>query len=312
MVNIGTPVESPNAIGLRRSFRKSGAPVDGTSGTLVGVAEPGDILIDYTNTKLYVNANTKASPTWSQILTGGVAFAEDLDFSGAYTEDVIDFSGVTINSTGSNGPGLIRAGTYATPIANADEDQSGFMRLYGETSANGSSYDRGIFVCLKTTGLKGIFPIAGLAEVLAQSGAGPSKAQAAQFITMLQEATSKLATLGGDATAGMYAAWLKVGSVSGAVASAGSRVAAVWLDNQMNGTVSGEEYAAFITCGGSKVDAVFGFETTSSGWTSLFYFDETAYDQDPVVSGDATGGNKDYHLRVNLNGTMYGIQLYAL
>ena len=104
-----------------------------------------------------------------------------LVMSGAYTSDVIDFSSVTINHTGSNGPCFIRAGTYASPVANADEDQSGFVRLYGSTSANGSSYDRGVFVCLKTTGLKGIFPIAGLAEVKAQSGAGPNAAQAAQF-----------------------------------------------------------------------------------------------------------------------------------
>lgn len=241
----------------------------------------------------------------SEEITAGIIF------NGTFTDDVIDFTSVTINHTGSNGPCFIRAGTYASPVTNADEDQSGMMRIYGQTTANGSSYDRGIFVCLKTTGLKGIFPIAGLAEVKAQTGAGPSKAQAAQFIAMLQDSTSKLATLGGDATAGMYAAWLKVGGVSGSTASSGSRVAAVWLDNQLNGTVSGEEYAAFITCGGSKVDAVFGFETTSVGWTYLFHFDETAYDQDPVVNADISGNSCDYYLKVSINGTLRGIPLYA-
>ena len=88
------------------------------------------------------------------------------------------------------------------------------------------------------------------------------------------------------------------------------RIAAIWLDNSMGGTVNGEHYSAFITSGGIKPDAVFGLET-GAGWDALFYFDETAYDEDPVVSGDHTSGSKDYGLRINLNGTNYLIQLYA-
>jgi hypothetical protein len=41
----------------------AGAPVNGT--TFAGVAQPGWLLIDTTNTNLYQNINTKASPTWS-------------------------------------------------------------------------------------------------------------------------------------------------------------------------------------------------------------------------------------------------------
>ena len=105
MVSIGTPIESPNAIGLRRTWRFATTPVDGTSGTLVGVADPGDMLIDYTNKKLYVNTGTKASPTWSQIPTAGVAFAGDitmtgdLDFSGANTTHAINFDAATEQDT---------------------------------------------------------------------------------------------------------------------------------------------------------------------------------------------------------------------
>lgn len=69
MVNIGEVIEPTNAVGLRRTWRKSGAPTDGASGTLVGVADPGDMLIDYTNKKIYQNTNTKASPTWVEITT---------------------------------------------------------------------------------------------------------------------------------------------------------------------------------------------------------------------------------------------------
>jgi len=43
----------------------AGAPVNGTSGTGAGWAGPGCLLVDYTNTKLYINTNTMASPTWT-------------------------------------------------------------------------------------------------------------------------------------------------------------------------------------------------------------------------------------------------------
>lgn len=45
----------------------AGVPVDGVSGTGAGFAGPGSICIDYTNANLYVNANTKASPTWKLV-----------------------------------------------------------------------------------------------------------------------------------------------------------------------------------------------------------------------------------------------------
>lgn len=43
------------------------APTNGTSGTGVGKAGPGCLLIDYTNKFLYINTNTKASPTWTKV-----------------------------------------------------------------------------------------------------------------------------------------------------------------------------------------------------------------------------------------------------
>ena len=47
----------------------SGAPTDGTSGTGVGDAGPGSLYIDYANGKIYINTNTKASPTWTVVGT---------------------------------------------------------------------------------------------------------------------------------------------------------------------------------------------------------------------------------------------------
>lgn len=45
----------------------AGAPTDGTSGTGAGLYQPGSLYIDTTNTKLYINTNTKASPTWTVV-----------------------------------------------------------------------------------------------------------------------------------------------------------------------------------------------------------------------------------------------------
>ena len=47
----------------------AGAPTDGTSGTGAGFAGPGCLLIDTTNKFLYINTNTKASPTWTKVGT---------------------------------------------------------------------------------------------------------------------------------------------------------------------------------------------------------------------------------------------------
>lgn len=45
----------------------AGAPVNGTTGA--NVAGKGSLLIDYSNGKVYVNTNTKASPTWTVVGT---------------------------------------------------------------------------------------------------------------------------------------------------------------------------------------------------------------------------------------------------
>lgn len=47
----------------------AGAPTNGTSGTFAGQAGPGCLLIDTTNAILYINTNTKLSPTWTKVGT---------------------------------------------------------------------------------------------------------------------------------------------------------------------------------------------------------------------------------------------------
>ncbi len=216
---------------------------------------------------------------------GDITIFGGIDFTGTYTDDVIDFTDVVIDHTGSNGPVWLRGGTYGLPVLNADEDQSGMLRFYGQTSANGTSYDRGIFIALKTTGTKSVIPIAGLAEILAQTGDGPANVHAGEFIANMNSATAALDTTAAAAWAGFAGLWAKVASTPGSVTAAESVVAAAWIDNQMSGTVLGEEYALYITSG-TKPDAVFGFEASSGsgGWDQLFYFDETTYDKVPIAN----------------------------
>ncbi len=57
---------------LRRVWNNAGAPTSGTSGTFAGSAQPGDLLCDTTNKKLYINTNTAASPTWSPFASNGI------------------------------------------------------------------------------------------------------------------------------------------------------------------------------------------------------------------------------------------------
>jgi hypothetical protein len=264
----------------------------------------------------YVLLRNNANTDYVGLKVGSVQIqtvATGIDFVGTYTGNAIDFSNATIAPAGSNGPCFIRLGTYASPYDyGADEDQSGVIRIYTTTEAGGTSYDRGVFVCTKTTNTKGVFPISGLAEVNdIASGNGPTKVQAGQFIAHLNSATAKLAALGGDSTAGMYGLWAKITANSGATTASGSRAAPIWLDNQLYGAninAGMEEYAIFSTTGGSVPHAWAGFETTSSGWAQLLYFDETAYDQEPVsgTSLKVLVNATQYYLPFSLTNTGFG------
>jgi len=54
--------------GLGTPLRNAGAPTNGTSGTYANQnAGKGALLIDTTNSVLYENSGTSASPTWSKV-----------------------------------------------------------------------------------------------------------------------------------------------------------------------------------------------------------------------------------------------------
>jgi hypothetical protein len=56
-----------NVIGgaLKRTWRIGTAPVSGVSGTLVNIADVGDLLTRTDNGLAYVNTGSKSSPTWT-------------------------------------------------------------------------------------------------------------------------------------------------------------------------------------------------------------------------------------------------------
>jgi len=263
-----------------------------TNGIIVGAGTTGISIAGATTTGLSV--------------TG--ASATPIAISNTFSGNGIDFSGCTYVPTGSGGPCLIRAGSYDVPLTNSATAQSGLIRLYMETSADGSSYDRAIFTCLKTTGTKGIIPVSGLAEVH-EDATGPTNVMGCQFITQLFDTGSHLA-----ANAQMFGGWFKVTAIDGSTIASTATVAPLWIDNQLYGAnaTGSHEYGLYCTTGGSRPVAFMGFNTTSSGYDNFIYFDSTYASNTMLISGDIDAYTATYYLRCNVNGTGYGIQLYAL
>lgn len=230
-----------------------------------------------------------------------------ISFTGTITGNGIDFSNITMVPSGSGGTALIRAGSYTDDaessfVQNSSNNQGGLIRLYGATSGTSTSqYDRGIFVCLVTTGTKGIMPIAGLAEVR-NHATGPDKVRAAEFVCDLHTTGAKLAAPA-TGISGMFAVWAKITAIDGATCSASARAAAIWLDNQLygaNASAIGEEFTIWSTTGGSVPTAWAGFRTSGAGWDQLFYFDDTCYNIAPISNTS---------LKVLLNTTQHYIPL---
>ncbi len=112
----------------------AGVPVNGTSGTLAGFAQPGSLLVDTTNKEFYRNVGTQASPIWgclSRLMTAFARynFAVDGGAQGAITATVNStipdnaiIINAVINSTTavtSNGSATVAIGTSAGSSATA-------------------------------------------------------------------------------------------------------------------------------------------------------------------------------------------------
>lgn len=122
------PVIYEGGIGLGGGvtlFRGSGAPTNGTSGTGVGYAGPGSFYIRTSNGAVYVNTNTLASPTWSQV--GSIAALTDAHIfvgnAGNVGTDVAVSGDATMANSGAvtvvgvNGSATARTGAQINLLA---------------------------------------------------------------------------------------------------------------------------------------------------------------------------------------------------
>jgi len=116
-----------------------------------------------------------------------------------------------------------------------------------------------------------------------------------------------------DATAGAHCFWGKFGAnLSNCTIESGARIAPFWSDIQINnGDVSGEEvFHFFASAGGSRARAMLRIEGHS-----VYFLESSAGldDQMAASSGyaDTQGATPSGYLKVNLNGTVYGIPLMA-
>jgi hypothetical protein len=237
-------------------------------------------------------------------------FGNTVKFEQAITYSLTTGTAITVSGTPTK---IISAGSYSSKIALPAGASTEMITIAGEGSED--DYYIGYGSYLRTTGEDGKgFGASFLVE--ATNTTGTPTVQGAQIMAFLGSVggteAAHLKTRDGDATAGLYALWLKTGANSNCVQDAGSRSAPLWVDNQMSGTLSGEEYGIFMTTGASRPTGAFGFETTSSGYNQLFYFDETFNSGAGtcVTTNAVPGGNQDARLNVYYNATQYYIPLY--
>jgi hypothetical protein len=122
--------------GIQFAYTGSGAPTNGSSGTGVNVAGPGSFYIRTSNGAVYVNTNTKASPTWSQL--GSVAALTSAHIfvgNGANVGTDVAMSGhATIDNTGAVtlAPTLLNYAAVAISAADIVATSAGkFGHAYG-------------------------------------------------------------------------------------------------------------------------------------------------------------------------------------
>ena len=96
----------------------AGAPSNGTSGTFVGIAGVGDMLVDTTNAVLYQNTGTTSSPTWSAAPSGATVAITGGTIAGV-TSLALASTGFFDNSVsiGLTSVGTNRAGALALTAA---------------------------------------------------------------------------------------------------------------------------------------------------------------------------------------------------
>jgi hypothetical protein len=238
----------------------------------------------------------------ADVLDGAVAgdpANEKALVGGAADDDVafLDFSAVTL----AEGANLIRG------VALDIEDTTGYLCFQGNTTTGSryaSYWQQETDGDAKMLGL-GVFPFI-------KSGGASDRMQALSSV-MTVDTGGTLEDRSGDATAGAHNVWAKFGmDLNNATFEAGGRVAPMWSDIQINnGDVSDEEiFQILCSAGGSAPRALIRQE----GVPVYFLETDTALGTRMLASTgyEATNTNAPAgFLKVNLNGTVYGIPLMA-
>lgn len=219
---------------------------------------------------------------------------------GADDQDLIGYSGETLPSDTS----AVQFGSSSSPIQLGDTTNA-LIQFHGKSAGNDAGgFDYNVFCTF--TGGGGDDNMIGIHQtVYVSAGADPKTVQAIQGHCILNDTTASLATRGGDNTAGMYGAWFKISSPVGSTLDSGSYAAAIWLDNQLNGTKNGTTYSIFSSSGATS-NAWAGFADDAAGWTNLLLFEG---DDTPPVSDGGTGdisfSGAWKKIAVDINGTTY-------
>jgi hypothetical protein len=288
--------------------------LDLSEGNIGNVGEVALDLVDDDDGAIAIGDNDETvainSSDWDITTVGNMSGIGTFGADGTATWTMTTGTALTVAGTPTK---ILSAGSYGSKLDIAEGSTVEMVTIAGETTEDDFLIGEGIY--LRTTGEDGKgFGASFLVE--ATNTTGTPTLEGAQIMAFLGSVggseAAVLKTRDGDATAGMYALWLKTGANNNCVFNSGSRTAPLWVDNQCGGTHNGEEYGIFSSTGMSRPDAWAGFETTSSGYDQLFYFDETFNSgAGTCITTDAVpGGNQDARIKVYYNGTQYYIPLY--
>ena len=173
------------------AFHNAGAPTNGTSGTLAGIAPPGALLIDTTNKTFYQNTNTLASPTWTALTTATGA--------GTYTGTYNGTIGATTPADGKfttiEASGIITESSVDAITAGATQTQAGATALTGQINrvTTNATAGNGVKLMAAAAGLS-ITIINATANALQVYGVGTDTINAVAFGTGVSVPANKTAT----------------------------------------------------------------------------------------------------------------------
>lgn len=224
---------------------------------------------------------------------------------GSDLQNLIGYSGEQLPADTT----AIKIGSSSSPVQLGDTTNA-LIQFHGKSAGNDEGgFDYNVFCTF--TGGGGDDNMIGIHQTLyVSAGADPKTVQAIQGHCILNDTTASLATRGGDLTAGMYGAWFKLSSPVGSTLDAGSYAAAIWLDNQLNGTKNGTTYSIYSSSGATS-NAWAGFASDAAGWSNLLAFEGSSTPPVGAAGLADTGSGVTETIAVDHNGTQRYLVLYG-